>query len=88
MVSHTGGAPAAGAGGPFGNLQVPFMGSTRLQSASAAWGMSAPLAPVNTSPINGLLSLRGKVGGSASAPEVGSDYSLFLTHLGSGSLLI
>ena len=66
----TGGATAAGAGGPFGSLQVPFMGSSRLQSATAAWGMAAPPAPVNTSPINGLLTLRGSLSGSATAPEV------------------
>ncbi|KAK9862508.1 hypothetical protein WJX84_009406 [Apatococcus fuscideae] len=63
-----GGAAAMGPGGPFGSLQVPFMGNPRLQSAGAVLGM-APPAPVTASPINGLLSLRGKLGGSATTPQ-------------------
>ena len=45
------------------------MGNPRLQSAGADLGMTPP-APVTTSPINGLLSLRGKLGGSATTPQV------------------
>lgn len=58
-----------GAGGPFGSLQMPFMGNPRLQTAGAALGM-APPEQIVTSPINGLLSLRGKLGGSATTPQV------------------
>ena len=58
-----------GAGGPFGSLQVPFMGNPRLQTAGAALGMTPP-EQITTSPINGLLSLRGKLGGSATTPQV------------------
>lgn len=58
-----------GAGGPFGSLQVPFMGNPRLQTAGSALGM-APPEQTTTSPINGLLSLQGKLGGSATTPQV------------------
>ncbi|KAK9804274.1 hypothetical protein WJX72_004315 [[Myrmecia] bisecta] len=69
------GAPAGGAGGagPFSGLSVPFVNTAKLRPGSTAGG-AAGLAGAGGpgqrgSPVNGLLYIRGTLGGSAQAPQ-------------------